>query len=408
MNLIKKNAVYLYIVQGAQYLVPLIVLPLLARALGTEGVGLVSVALSVCALTFVVTDFGFSISSPALIAQNKKLSGWIDCYLGSVLFIKLFLLTVLILVLLIVGMAYTDFAVESPLIFWSVILTICLQGLQFQWLFHGLEKMYCIVLSVGSSKFVYLILVILFVRQPGDEGKVLLFFSFSQCVALALGVFLLYKAGFKVKFPTVHQLIQTLKLSVPFFMSRGAVSLYTSTNPIVVGSFSGYHQAAIYTSAEKLYQAILSISGPITQALFPHLARTREDELLIRFLLGALPLVTISALSIGYFSEEIIETVFGEAFIEAEKLLRVFALTSVVSFIAVNFGYPAYSTINRLDMVNRSVFIGGGFQVLLLGGLFIFNAISAISIALSFLAVEVLVMLYRLYFFFRLRGQHSV
>ncbi|WP_394127419.1 oligosaccharide flippase family protein [Vibrio hepatarius] len=408
MEQIKSNVGYLFVVQITQYLVPLIVLPLLARTLGTEGVGIVSVALSVCALAFIVTDFGFSVVSPALIAQNKQLNGWLSHYLGAAFSIKLLLAVVLLLVIVFTGAVFTDVAFQHPLVFGAVVLSIFFQSFQLQWFFQGIERMRNIVLSVGLAKLIYLSLVVLFVRQPGDEGKVLLFFAFSHLVTLCISLCLVYREGYRFSKPSANDVSRIFKASAPFFASRTAVSIYTSASTFVVGSVSGYHQAALYSCAEKLYQALIAATAPISQALYPHLARARKDDLLMIFLAYTLPVVIGVAFGVAYFSEEIVMLLYGAEFAQASALLKVFAITAVISFIGINFGYPAYSTINRLDVVNKSVLIGGALQLTVLGALFGYSALNAINVALSVLAVEIVIMCFRVFGFFVLRKKAHV
>ncbi|MFB9998018.1 oligosaccharide flippase family protein [Providencia rustigianii] len=67
-----------------------------------------------------------------------------------------------------------------------------------------------------------------------------------------------------------------MKSSYTYFLSRASVVIYTSASTFIVGSYSGLNQAALFSSAEKLYQAGQSITSPVSQAIFPHIARTGE------------------------------------------------------------------------------------------------------------------------------------
>ncbi|EIV7885350.1 oligosaccharide flippase family protein, partial [Escherichia coli] len=62
MNVIKSrvflNAVYLFVVQGVTYLVPLITLPYLVRVLGAQSYGVLSFSLAIIQYFILLTDYG--------------------------------------------------------------------------------------------------------------------------------------------------------------------------------------------------------------------------------------------------------------------------------------------------------------------------------------------------------------
>ncbi|HCX7544895.1 oligosaccharide flippase family protein, partial [Escherichia coli] len=67
MNVIKSrvflNAVYLFVVQGVTYLVPLITLPYLVRVLGAQSYGVLSFSLAIIQYFILLTDYGFNLSA---------------------------------------------------------------------------------------------------------------------------------------------------------------------------------------------------------------------------------------------------------------------------------------------------------------------------------------------------------
>lgn len=51
-----KNIYYLVLVQFANYIAPLLVLPYLGRTLGLEGFGIVAMAISLCSIALIIND----------------------------------------------------------------------------------------------------------------------------------------------------------------------------------------------------------------------------------------------------------------------------------------------------------------------------------------------------------------
>jgi len=70
-----KNYLYLLMIQGANFILPLITIPYLVRTLGIHKFGIVMVAQSFAILLTIITEFGLDMSATrqvALIKTDKK------------------------------------------------------------------------------------------------------------------------------------------------------------------------------------------------------------------------------------------------------------------------------------------------------------------------------------------------
>lgn len=88
-SVVGKNIFYMALVQCANYIVPLVMLPYLSRVIGVDGVGVLAMALSVCAIAVIFTDFGFAISSTVWIAKNKDKWKLLEKYVTAIFCIKI-------------------------------------------------------------------------------------------------------------------------------------------------------------------------------------------------------------------------------------------------------------------------------------------------------------------------------
>jgi len=73
--------------------------------------------------------------------------------------------------------------------------------------------------------------------------------------------------------------------------------------------------------------------------------------------------------------------------------------------VSVNFGYPAFSTINKLYIVNRGVYLAGVLQLCILFFLSTIGILNALNVARSVLVVEFAVMVYRIVAFQYLKSR---
>ncbi|HEI9846551.1 oligosaccharide flippase family protein [Morganella morganii] len=394
-NKLYQNMFILSIMQIINYLSPLIVLPYLSRIFTTEGFGFIMVIISIITMSTILTEYGFNVYSTNKIALNKENKNKVSYHITSVYIIKIFLF-------FIISIPITYYFIINKISLLYLFLTlasILFQSFQNTWFFQGIEKMLFIMIITSISKLIYLLLIISFVNNAHDIGTVLFCLALSNLAGFILSITSIYKNGYYFKTPKIRLVKKIFINSTYFFISRAAVVVYTSASTFIVGTFSGLIQAALYSSTEKLYFAGQNLCSPISQALYPYLSRTKkcQDIYKITFLL-LIPLTVICIIAM-IFSGEILTIIYGPQYYEAKNILRIFLLTIIFTFISINFGYPAFSTINRLDIPNKTVIFGAIAQISLLLILYTNNLLTAISVASSICLVEFIIMNLRIIIF---------
>ncbi|MQR87687.1 oligosaccharide flippase family protein [Bacillus megaterium] len=68
-----ENVLSLVVLQGSNYILPLITFPYLVRILGAENFGLIAFATSFMYFFIVFTDYGFNVTATKKIAIEKKM-----------------------------------------------------------------------------------------------------------------------------------------------------------------------------------------------------------------------------------------------------------------------------------------------------------------------------------------------
>ncbi|WP_272660880.1 oligosaccharide flippase family protein [Providencia sp. PROV150] len=396
MNRIYKNIFSLTLIQFFNYLSPLLVLPYLSRTLSIDGFGLLMLTISMISICLVITDFGFNISSTHWISINRDDKNKVANHIGAVLVIKLILIFFLIFILY----YYIKYITELPIkdknsYIILVSLIVIFQSFQPTWFFQGIERMFNITIFMATSKIFYIILVFLLVKDKNDITTTLICLLTSNIIASVLSLVSIYLNKYFIKLPPLSYTIQILKIGIPYFFSRASVSVYTSASTFIVGSLSGLHQSAIFSSAEKLYQAGQSITSPVSQAIFPYIAKTGEKNILYKFIaIISIPLLML-CIACLLLSKEIITIFYGDSFYEAYPVLNIFIICTLINFIGVNFGYPAFAVFNRLDIPNKTTIVGFFVQIFSLLYLFRTDNISAYTVACSVLLTETIVMIIR-------------
>lgn len=395
-----KNSVALLFLQAANMLAPLFTFPYLSRVIGIEKFGMVMLAYSLFGIGLVIVDYGFNYSATYTISKNGNKS-YVSRFIGAVLLIRLILASIVSIALLL----YQYFgSVDVKWLMVYVCLNLIIQACIPTWFFHGIQKMKNITKYIVVSKLIFMTLVLTMINSPGEYENVFLFLFISNFFASIIAIKSVYLNGYKIMAPSKEMLIIAFKDSSQFFFARAAVASYTSANTFFVGSFSGMQQAAVYGASEKIYQVMQSITSPVSQALFPFMANKGNDH---KFLLKVVALLFIPLVCIcivtGIYSNEVMGLVFGPEFNDKGDLLRVFLVISLVSFIGVNFGYPAFASLNKLSFANYTVLLGSFFQITCLTYLYNTGNITGLNVAITTLITELIVASSRasLYLFIR-------
>jgi PST family polysaccharide transporter len=402
-----KNAFSLLIIQFSNYIAPFLVIPYLSRLLGVDGFGLSAILLSISGVLIVIIDYGFNLSATAVVAGIRDQRSRINQLLSSVLIVKLTIALFTLVGLFGVADLIIDGGMSDFLIF-SYALVLFGQSLQMIWLFQGIERMKNITYVQVALKLVYVFLVFVLVQKESDIEYVIFALGLSNLIAGALCTWLIYRNGFSYAKTNLKQILHEIKYGAGFFMSRLSVAVYSQASVFVVGSFSGNIQAGLYGGCEKLYQAAQSVISPIINALFPYLVNHKDQRFFFK-LVASLTLVLITGCAgCIWLSDWILALILGDEFVVAADVFIVFMCIVPISFVSMNFGYPAFALIDRVRVANITVIVGSVFHLAALVILGFLESISAINVALVILVTETLILMLRLSLFFKLKSSKDL
>lgn len=397
---VTKNASALVIMQVANYAIPLLLLPFLTRVLGVEAFGVVAVTLAISQFAFVLTDYGFSLSATYAIAKNIDDKTYINNKVNAVFFSKLILFLISATIITAIPWIFSSYQ-DYKAYFVVILIAVFFQAYQPLWFFQGIEKMKNITIYSILTKILYAILVITFIRSPEDSIYVIWFWGISQAIGTFCAIYFLHQEGYIFNRPSLSSVKKEFKEGLEFFWSRLSVSIYTSLSTVVVGSASPL-QASLYSIPEQIYKAGQNVTAPISTAMFPYMARHKDWKLFFKVFFISLTILITGSLIIAFFAEEIIVLVFGIEFRNATPILYIFIITVNISYIAVTFGYSAFSALGRNDIANKSVMLGALIHLLLLS-VVLYSGVTSFKVAMSVLITECCVSLIRITFFLKIK-----
>lgn len=270
---VAKNAASLYIIQFAQYILPLITVPYLVRVLEPSGYGLVAFGQSFIAYFTILTDYGFAFSATRKISLEREDILAVSRTASHVWAAKALMAAIGFIMLLMLTSLVPKLHESSALLlilYGSVIGSVLFPT----WLFQGMERMVAISGIHLAMQLFILIGVFAFIHRPEDYLIYAKLMSTGSILSGLVGISIaIYMFRIRPVLPSGRGILDTLQEGWVLFLSMASVSLYTVGNAFILGLLASPAAVGYYSAAEKIVKAVLGLTGPITQAAYPRFSR---------------------------------------------------------------------------------------------------------------------------------------
>ena len=272
------NAAFLAIIQAANSFLPLLTVPFLVRVLGVELFGQLAFAMALMFYFIVLADYGFNLTATRAISIHRE--NWVKVgrIYSCVMLIKFVLLLFSAFCLACLVFFVPALAEYRTLYFVSFLVVIG-QSLFPVWFFQGIEKMkYVTYLSVLAKVFLT-VGIFVFVSGPDDYLYVPLLTAMGTLLSVVLALYFVH-GSYCVRFTwsTWQEICTSLAEGWYVFLSQLKVTLFSSTNIVILGIISGPIAVGYYVGAEKIMRTLALAQTPITSALFPLIAKKMTSD----------------------------------------------------------------------------------------------------------------------------------
>jgi PST family polysaccharide transporter len=403
-NKVFSNYIYLLLIQGANFILPLIALPYLVITLGSEKYGLVMIAQSLAIFFTILVDFGFNISATREVAILKNDKEKLSQYFWNIYLIKIFLILITFLILLLLITFIDKFNTEPSVYICSFGLVIG-QAIFPTWFFQGIEKMKMITIINVLAKVFFTISIFFFVLEPKNFEFVPILNGLGFIISGFIGF--IYSLKY-IKFisPKYNLIIKIIKESRSLVVSNFAVNFYTSSNILILGFFGGDVIAGVYASMEKLVVATKSIYWPLYQAMFPYLSSKPKIEIyktIHKLIFPMFIIGSILSLFIIFGSEDILSFVYNKdvlivSYYKVFQILGLIALLSALNMLFVTLLLPAIKAYKTRMKILSTCAIVHVFLVL-----FLTNWLSIYGVAIAAAITELLILIISYYYIKKLK-----
>ena len=325
---LRRNLVSLFLLQGGNYLIPLITLPWLSRAIGTEGYGTVGFVMAFLAYFSLLVEWGFNLSATRLVAIHRENRDERSRVFWSTLYARLLLCGLGALLLFAILNLWPNSNIGADF-FWVGFLSVLGAALSPAFYLQGIERMG--IMSIVNLTVRSLSIPLIFYWVHGKEDLIWAIGIQSGCSLLApvlnLSAHLL--SG-EVTFipPQLSEITSSLKTGWSLFLSTASISLYTNSNVVLLGLLADSSAVGLFAAAQTIIRAGQGVFSPIAQALFPRMSHLFHSEpesaylALRKMVIFQSAFSAIFSVAIFCLAAKIVKALFGPMFAPATEVLE--------------------------------------------------------------------------------------
>ncbi|MFC8527384.1 lipopolysaccharide biosynthesis protein [Nocardia sp. NPDC057227] len=339
---VARDIAYVSFGKYGQYLVTVATLPLMARVLGTEGLGLLAIGMSSYFIGSLLVDLGITSYMAARVQESSETrspaeqTASINRTRGTYLVIRGGILGAVTLALAVV------LAVGAPEYLRMIALGLFIGGvwsMSEDWLLIGQGRFGASTLYQAVARIAYLLLLVLVLPRIPTAEVALLCLLGNSVLCVALTWWDTWRGFGPPGRP--RGVVALLRASAPVVTGRLLVTSYGQGSATVFGAVLNAASLGLYSASDRLVRAVQSLLDAIGFALLPRMAKRGGDE---RFWPDALRALTVcvglacaaSAL-LWLLAPVVVPLIFGDQFAEAVAVLRLEVLilpaTTITSFI---------------------------------------------------------------------------
>jgi polysaccharide transporter, PST family len=341
---VSQNAIAMSWMQIAQFVVPLVTLPYVARVLEPSAFGLVVFAQGFAFFLVVFIDWGFGFTGTRSTAENQGNPEELSKIVQRVRSAQLLLAGTSVPIAL-VALGLVPTMTRHPEFLAMAWVAAIASALTPGWFFLGIEEMRRITGIQLAVRVLGAALTFALVKDVGDAWIVTALFTASSVAGWALADVLLYR---RVEFlrPRLRGTIREIRHASTIFVGMVGASLYGAFNVVLLGALQPSAAVAHFGVAERIVRVSVTVLSPIGMATYPRLValqaagkRERARKLLMLTVAAAAVPGMLIAVGLALLAPTVVGILFGERFVESTvPILRVLVLTIPVSFTGAAFG----------------------------------------------------------------------
>jgi PST family polysaccharide transporter len=397
-----KNFISLLVVQGLNYILPLITVPYITRVLGVANFGTVNIAAAIMTYFSIFTDYGFNLSATRDISINREDKEKVSLIFSSVMVVKAILsligfiaLSAIVFSIEILRADFSVYLISYGIVFGNVLFPI--------WYFQGIEKMKYITYLNIICRGIITVLIFMLVK---NREHMSIYVGLNSISSIAIGlislglVFIKFKVRFRM--PDLANIKNQMVEGWYVFVSSISIAVYTSSTTIILGLMVGKDAAGYYAGADKIRVAVQGLITPLFQTVYPYVNKLAKEstQRVISFIKKELVLFSaagiVGSLIVVFKADFLVNIFAGKDYNESVGVLKILAFAPLLVLIGNIVTVQGMLSLglkkeySRIYMITSTVGI-----VTMILFIYLFGIVGA---AYSVLIIEVLVVALTLFY----------
>lgn len=400
---VAKNTIHLYIVMMVKIIVPLAVMPYLARILSTDQYAAYSYLRACMTFVNLVMDYGFIYSATKKIADAADDKETMNGIVSAVSFAKVLLM---VLCLTIIAILTLNAEKIKDYFAFSINMTLatCLLNVLPDYLFRGLEKMRFLSSRMVVSRVVTTLLLFVVVRSERDFMKVAYLEILCAIIAVFMTIVWLVKEKYRiVTKKIVSKAIAYLREGRDYFLITVAPSAYGALNTIFIGNELSALEVIYWNTAWNVISAVLNMYNPIIHGIYPHMVKKKDFRLLRKALLVLMPLICVGTVAVAILSKWIFLVLGGNDYVAGYWCLIALSAVLIFAFPAMILGPPVLGAMGKENEMCLATVGSAAFHVASLVILILTNRFTLLSVCILRCVTEFVGLAWRTHFVYRNR-----
>jgi PST family polysaccharide transporter len=367
-----QNIISLFALQGANYVLPLIVIPYLVRVLGPSNFGRLAFAQAFIIYFTILVDYGFDLSATRKIALIRKDKIMLSRYVSTVLITKSLLAIFGGAVVYSVTVYFDRFS-SDPYIYLLCYTSVAGSVIFPTWLYRGLEYMKLMSGLTILGRTTAVILLFIFVTDRNDLLRAAEIQSSSLLIGGLPAMYLiLRKAEISLNIPRIGEMKETFTDGWHAFISTSAITLYTNTNIFVLGLVADAKTVGYFAAASRLILALNGLFSPINQAVYPYVVRvfSKSRNAAFRFMAKVisfqLALAFLLCIAIFISAGYIVRIIFGSDYNASIILLRIIFMLPFFSTLTNIFGVQIMMSLDLKQAFAKAIFLTAAVNLVII------------------------------------------
>lgn len=346
------NFAYLSLLQVAGYVFPLLTMPYLARVIGVEGYGKIAFAAAIMVWIQTIADWGFNYTATRDVARNRDDKEKVSDIFSRILWSRC-LLMILSFVVLVLLIACVPKFRENETVILVTFLMIPGHIMFPDWFFQAMERMkYITVLNI-LSKFLFTVLVFVFIKEKDDYILQPLFLSLGFILAGIISMYyIVVKWKIVLRMVSFKTILHTIKSSTDVFINNLMPNLYNSFSTVLLGFIGGDVANGKLDVGSKFVNIFQQFMNVLSRTFYPFLSRRISKHSFYAKI--NITFAIIISIALFCVAPLLIELFFTEEFTDSTIVLQIMSVS--IFFMALNNIYGTnYMLIQGLEKELRKI-----------------------------------------------------